>query len=210
MAAANKQYNSRKKSMVVGRRTDTAADTQSLVAAANVMRTSNYHADPLAAMMQTRSIGLNAMGVTQEQKNQNKELLNRSLKVGNEKLHGMQMDPTTDAVSTISSQVVSPRVYRDMSDVEAALYRKKISNSYHTAVPKFMRSQGPFAVYDHAQHKGAHSYETVGSVNEQALARYKEQSKNIRQVRENEKNQFYSAMEYMDRMEYLKAQDRQH
>lgn len=73
-----------------------------------------------------------------------------------------------------------------------------------------MRSQGPFAVYDHAQHKGAHSYETVGSVNEQALARYKEQSKNIRQVRENEKNQFYSAMDYMDRMEYLKAQDRHH
>jgi len=67
---ANKSYNSRKKSMVVGgsRRHDTAADTQSLVAAANVMRTSNYHADPLAAMMQTRSIGLNAMGVSQEQK----------------------------------------------------------------------------------------------------------------------------------------------
>jgi len=50
----------------------------------------------------------------------------------------------------------------------------------------------------------------VGSVNEQALARYKEQTKNIRQVRENEKNQFYNAMEYMDRMEALKAQDRAH
>ena len=59
-----------------------------------------------------------------------------------------------------------------MSDVEAALYRKKISNQYHTTVPKFMRSQGPFAVYDHAQHKGLHSHETVGRVNEQALARY--------------------------------------
>ena len=61
-----------------------------------------------------------------------------------------------------------------MTDVEAALYRKKISNEYHTTVPKFMRSQGPFAVYDHAAHKGAHSYETVGNVNEQALTRFNE------------------------------------
>jgi hypothetical protein len=59
MAAVNK-YNQRKKSMVVGgKRHDTAADTTSLVNAANVMRTSNYQADPLAAMMNTRSIGLN-------------------------------------------------------------------------------------------------------------------------------------------------------
>ena len=56
--------------MVAGgsRRQDTSADTQSLVAAANIMRTSNYHADPLAAMMQTRSIGLNVMGIKNEQK----------------------------------------------------------------------------------------------------------------------------------------------
>ena len=53
-----------------------------------------------------------------------------------------------------------------MSDVEAALYRKKISNQYHTTVPKFMKSQGPFAVYDHAAHKGAHSYDTVGKTHE--------------------------------------------
>jgi len=29
-----------------------------------------------------------------------------------------------------------------------------------------MRSNGPFAVYDHHAHKGANSYETVGAVNE--------------------------------------------
>ena len=53
------KYNGRKKSMVVNsRRNDTAADTTSLVAAVNVMRTSNYQNDPLAAMMQTRSLGL--------------------------------------------------------------------------------------------------------------------------------------------------------
>ena len=44
--------------MVVNRRSDTAADTTSLVAAVNVMRTSNYQNDPLAAMMQTRSMGM--------------------------------------------------------------------------------------------------------------------------------------------------------
>ena len=53
------KYNGKKKSMVVNsRRNDTAADTTSLVAAVNVMRTSNYQNDPLAAMMQTRSLGL--------------------------------------------------------------------------------------------------------------------------------------------------------
>ena len=55
------------------------------------------------------------------------------------------------------------------------LYRKQISNNYHTTVPKFMRSQGPFAVYDHSAHKGAHANHTVGSVNEQALGRFNAQ-----------------------------------
>ena len=63
-----------------------------------------------------------------------------------------------------------------MSDVEAALYRKKMTNQYQTIVPKFMRSQGPFAVYDHAAHKGAHSYNTIGKVNEQALNRFADQT----------------------------------
>lgn len=60
----------------------------------------------------------------------------------------------------------------DLTHIEQALYRKKISDNYHTSVPKFMRSQGPFAVYDHAAHKGAYAYETVGGVNEQALIRF--------------------------------------
>jgi len=53
-----------------------------------------------------------------------------------------------------------------------ALYRKKISDNYHTTVPKFMRSQGPFAVYDHGVHKGEHSFDTIGKVGEQALVRF--------------------------------------
>jgi len=45
-----------------------------------------------------------------------------------------------------------------MTDIEKALYRKQISDNYHTSVPKFLRSQGPFAVYDHAAHKGNNAY----------------------------------------------------
>lgn len=36
-----------------------------------------------------------------------------------------------------------------------ALNRKQVSANYHSqAYPYFMRSQGPFKIYDHAQHKG--------------------------------------------------------
>ena len=77
-------------------------------------------------------------------------------------------------------------------------------------MPKFMRSHGPFAVYDHAAHKGVHSYETVGAVNEQALGRFNEQIQGVQKTRHNEKKQFYSAIDYMDKMEFLKVQDRKH
>ena len=84
---------------------------------------------------------------------------------------GLVVD-ATDSMSLASSKIASPRIIKEMDDVEAALYRKKISDKYHTSVPKFLRSQGPFAVYDHAAHKGNRSYETVGTVNEQALSRF--------------------------------------
>jgi hypothetical protein len=35
-----------------------------------------------------------------------------------------------------------------------ALDRHTIENSYNTIYPKFLRSQGPFCVYDHAKVKG--------------------------------------------------------
>ena len=146
-------------------------DTNSLVAAANVMRLSNYQADPLAATMQTRSLGLSKLSVTKDQIAHDKELFSRSLKVKGEALNGLKID-TTDKMSTASSKMASPRILKEMGEVEAALYRKQISANYHTTVPKFMRSQGPFAVYDHSAHKGSHAHQTVGSVNEQALSRF--------------------------------------
>ena len=35
-----------------------------------------------------------------------------------------------------------------------------------------MRSQGPFAVYDHAMHKGDQTHMIAGNVNEQARQRF--------------------------------------
>ena len=45
-----------------------------------------------------------------------------------------------DTISQATSKIASPRIMKDMTDVEAALYRKKISDKYHTSVPKFLRS----------------------------------------------------------------------
>ena len=121
--------------------------------------------------------------MTKDQIAHDKELFSRSLKVKGEALNGLKID-TTDKMSTASSKVPSPRVIKDMGEVEAALYRKQISNNYHTTVPKFMRSQGPFAVYDHSAHKGAHANHTVGSVNEQALGRFNAQVGSLQRTRE--------------------------
>ena len=84
----------------------------------------------------------------------------------------IDMIKSKDADVVSSSEQASARILNQLSDVEMALYRKRISDDYHTTVPKFMRSQGPFCVYDHGVHKGAHSFETIGKVNEQALQRF--------------------------------------
>ena len=151
------------------------------------MRLSNYQADPLAATMQTRSIGLANLNVTKNQVKQDKDLYNRSLRAGDQHMTGLKIDMTDQRSSTASTNIASPRVLKELSDVEQALYRKKISNEYHTAVPKFMRSQGPFAVYDHAAHKGGQSFNIYGSVNEQALQRFNKEIEGVQRVREHEK-----------------------
>ena len=50
--------------------------------------------------------------------------------------------------------------------IRKALDRKQMSYSYHTTIPKFFHSQGPFAVYDHARHKGDNVEHDVGNVNQ--------------------------------------------
>ena len=51
---------------------------EELIVASNVMRQANYQADPLAATMNTRSLGLSKINVTKEQLAQDKELYSRS------------------------------------------------------------------------------------------------------------------------------------
>ena len=47
-----------------------------------------------------------------------------------------------------------------------ALDRKQISNNYHCqAYPSFMRSNGPFKVYDHAQTKGKQYVSNLQDIN---------------------------------------------
>jgi len=116
--------------------------------------------------MNTRSLGLSKINVTKEQLAHDKDLYSKSKQVNKFRTNEGLVVHASDSVSQATSKIASPRIIKDMSDVEAALYRKKISDKYHTSVPKFLRSQGPFAVYDHAAHKGGRTYETIGNVNE--------------------------------------------
>jgi len=56
--------------------------------------------------------------------------------------------------------------------IKNALNRKQISHEYHTTLPKFMKSQGPFAVYDHSVHKGNSTANINSTVTEMALKRH--------------------------------------
>jgi len=59
-----------------------------------VMRISGYQADPMAATMQTRSIGLAKLNVSKNQKNHDRDLFSQSLKVKGNRLHdsGLKID----------------------------------------------------------------------------------------------------------------------
>lgn len=72
-----------------------------------------------------------------------------------------------------------------------ALDRKKISNSYHNnAYPYFLRSQGPFKVYDHAKAKGQNYVLNVQAINEQAHQRFEDECKKIKEIRNFEREEF--------------------
>jgi hypothetical protein len=57
-----------------------------------------------------------------------------------------------------------------------ALNRKQVSANYHSqAYPYFMRSQGPFKIYDHAQHKGKQYVHNIQEINNLAHQRFQEE-----------------------------------
>ena len=66
-----------------------------------------------------------------------------------------------------------------------ALNRKQISSGYHSqAYPYFMRSQGPFKIYDHATAKGQQFVQNLAETNQQAHARFQEECQKIKEARD--------------------------
>lgn len=89
---------------------------------------------------------------------------------------GMSMHNTQDDVRTI---------------IGLALNRKQVSANYHSqAYPYFMRSQGPFKIYDHAQHKGKQYVHNIQEINNLAHQRFQEECQKIKDTREFEREQF--------------------
>lgn len=72
-----------------------------------------------------------------------------------------------------------------------ALDRKTISKQYYSnAYPTFLRSQGPFRVYDHAINKGQNFVQNLQAINDQAQKRFEEECKKIKQIRKFEREEF--------------------
>jgi len=71
------------------------------------------------------------------------------------------------------------------------LNRKQISTGYHSqAYPYFMRSNGPFKVYDHAQQKGQQYVYNLEESHADAHRRFQKECERIKEVREFEREQF--------------------
>lgn len=72
----------------------------------NVIKMSNYQADPVAATIHNRTLGLSKINVTKNQIKLEKDLFSKSLKVKGDMRNGLKID--ADAISTTSSTIVSP------------------------------------------------------------------------------------------------------
>jgi hypothetical protein len=76
--------------------------------------------------------------------------------------------------------------------IEKALNRKQISTDYHSNIASFLRSEGPFAIYDHSlRHAESDNHPTVtDKVALAALHRYENELLRLKQLKETEKAQF--------------------
>lgn len=137
-------------------------------------------------MAATRSLGLSKLNVSKYDIEQDKELFSRTVNGG--VARGFEGTLAIDSMSQTAKKVATKPLAEPNSEqaIEAALHRKVISENYHTAVPKFLRSQGPFAVYDHSAHKGPAAHEMNGAVNEQALNRFNAEIEGVQRQRERE------------------------
>ena len=68
----------------------------------NVIKMSNYHSDPLAATLHTRTLGLAKVHVTPDQIKQDKDSFSKSIMVKSDMHNGLKID-TTEVRSKASS-----------------------------------------------------------------------------------------------------------
>ena len=174
---------------------------------------SGYQADPLASTLNQRSIGLSKLNVGKKQIDEDNLLMNKTLNVRG----GIGIIHKTPQVTSKKVRNDDSRSYRSahsrtksyngvtLADedkreiIKNALNRKQISHEYHTTLPKFMKSQGPFAVYDHSVHKGSSTANINSTVTELALKRHFDEVHRLQGTREGEKNQFFSNMNHLDK-----------
>lgn len=85
--------------------------------------------------------------------------------------------------------------------IGSALHRKHIGPGYHYgAYPYFMRSQGPFKIYDHATAKGQQFVQNLTETNKQAHLRFLKDCEQLKERREHERRQFNWTKEKQDLM----------
>jgi len=101
-----------------------------------------------------------------------------------------------------STQIAAPsnanesKSQRDLQKIiQKALNRKQISQAYHTNMPAFLRSDGPFSYYDHSLRYGHTQDDKAMTVTDKAalaaLQRYEKDLMKLKQQRESEKDTFY-------------------
>lgn len=97
--------------------------------------------------------------------------------------------------------------------VSKALNRKTISQAYHTNVPVFLRSEGPFSIYDHSlrylkqQPEKTHNQTVTDQTTMQALKRHEAELQALKDKRESEKNNFYNNIANEQRIMYEAMQN---
>lgn len=71
-----------------------------------------------------------------------------------------------------------------------ALNRKTISNAYHSEYPRFLKSQGPFKIYNHYEVKGQDHVENISRAKQEAVRRFHNELDKITNLREEQKKAF--------------------
>jgi hypothetical protein len=89
--------------------------------------------------------------------------------------------------------------------VPGGLDRKVINNSfYQDNFPVFLRSNGPYEVYDHARTKGEREVSKMGKINKLAQDRFNEEVEKLKTLKQTEKKEFMDEIERREDVELQK------